>query len=293
MNRWLIVRNGAIGDTILLSSLIQIIRKSFPTAYIEVMGIYERVSLLVGENGANNAVSSEDYPLMELYSDEMILSNRLKDYLTSFDVLLFFTSHKHELLKKRLQITDTMHVRVNAALPTESIHCTEHYANALSGLISNYEIPIPVIKISRENRKHAQNFLHENHIQYPNDQIISIHVGAGSKTKQAPLDFFLYSRQNICQNKNSVTCLTEGPADQEIVNQFVQRLPSTERIIRLSQKPLVEVAAILQQSTIMIGNDSGITHLAAAVGCPTIAVFVNSDPRIWAPMGSHVKIVEL
>jgi ADP-heptose:LPS heptosyltransferase len=40
-----------------------------------------------------------------------------------------------------------------------------------------------------------------------------------------------------------------------------------------------------------VGNDSGPTHLAAVVGCPTVALFGPTDPAVWAPVGSHVRIV--
>ncbi len=40
-----------------------------------------------------------------------------------------------------------------------------------------------------------------------------------------------------------------------------------------------------------IGNDSGISHLAAAVGTPVVAIFLDSDPLIWAPRGRHVQVL--
>jgi ADP-heptose:LPS heptosyltransferase len=39
-----------------------------------------------------------------------------------------------------------------------------------------------------------------------------------------------------------------------------------------------------------VGNDSGITHLAAAVGTPVLALFGPTDPKIWGPRGAHVRI---
>lgn len=51
---------------------------------------------------------------------------------------------------------------------------------------------------------------------------------------------------------------------------------------------LHELACWLAGASLYIGNDSGITHLAAAVGVPVIALFGPTDPAIWAPRGAHV-----
>jgi ADP-heptose:LPS heptosyltransferase len=50
----------------------------------------------------------------------------------------------------------------------------------------------------------------------------------------------------------------------------------------------VGLARVLAQAALCVGNDSGVTHLAAAAGCPTVAVFGPSDPRVWGPRGAVV-----
>jgi len=55
---------------------------------------------------------------------------------------------------------------------------------------------------------------------------------------------------------------------------------------------LYELAGWLSSARVYIGNDSGISHLAAAVGVPTLAIFLTSDPKIWAPRGPHVQVLE-
>lgn len=54
---------------------------------------------------------------------------------------------------------------------------------------------------------------------------------------------------------------------------------------------LYELACSLAQARLYIGNDSGISHLAAAVGTPVIAIFISTDPAIWAPRGDHVTVL--
>lgn len=54
---------------------------------------------------------------------------------------------------------------------------------------------------------------------------------------------------------------------------------------------LGELAAWLAGARLYIGNDTGITHLAAALGVPTIAIFTITDPARWAPRGEHVTVL--
>ena len=54
---------------------------------------------------------------------------------------------------------------------------------------------------------------------------------------------------------------------------------------------LDELACWLASARVYIGNDSGITHLAAAVGVPVVAVFGPTDPIVWAPRGERVRVV--
>jgi heptosyltransferase-3 len=54
---------------------------------------------------------------------------------------------------------------------------------------------------------------------------------------------------------------------------------------------LNELAAWLASARVYIGNDSGITHLAAAVGTPVVAIFGPTDPAVWAPRGERVSVV--
>jgi ADP-heptose:LPS heptosyltransferase len=54
---------------------------------------------------------------------------------------------------------------------------------------------------------------------------------------------------------------------------------------------LIDLARFLAQCRAFVGNDSGITHLAAYVGCPTIALFGPTDPRMWGPIGRRCRII--
>jgi ADP-heptose:LPS heptosyltransferase len=101
-----------------------------------------------------------------------------------------------------------------------------------------------------------------------------IHPFASSPAKRWPLDQF----RAVAADLGSPIEWLAGPEEQ---------LDDATRI-----DDLYELACHLSRARVYIGNDSGISHLAAAVGVPTVAIFLTTDPRIWAPRGAHVCVLE-
>jgi heptosyltransferase-3 len=105
----------------------------------------------------------------------------------------------------------------------------------------------------------------------PGSNRVIIHPGSGSPSKCWPR-----FRELADQISDSVVLI--GPCESEIqINRP-----------RLEGLTLESVANELRSCRAFIGNDSGITHLAAYLGCPTIALFGPTDPRIWGPIGRRV-----
>jgi len=61
--------------------------------------------------------------------------------------------------------------------------------------------------------------------------------------------------------------------------------------VRARSLPLRTLAAVLARASVYLGNDSGVSHLAAAAGAPTVAVFGPTDPDRWSPVGPAVRTV--
>lgn len=81
----------------------------------------------------------------------------------------------------------------------------------------------------------------------------------------------------------------EGEADSEQCNRTLASFQRAAPVI--SGLPVREVAGALSRCQLLIGNDSGISHLAAAVGLPVIALFGPTDPEVWRPLGPNVEIM--
>jgi ADP-heptose:LPS heptosyltransferase len=125
------------------------------------------------------------------------------------------------------------------------------------------------------------------------NQRVAIHPGSGGAQKCWPISSFAAIIKYLWQQSYPVLLLA-GPADHKRVAELHKLLPSPPQaymLHRLIDAPLLEVAQYLQQCRCYLGNDSGITHLAAMLGIPTIALFGPSDPAVWRPPGPSVDVI--
>jgi len=102
---------------------------------------------------------------------------------------------------------------------------------------------------------------------------MAIHPFSSSPRKNWPLDRY----QELARRVGLPVKWCAGPEEQ------------LENAVRIAN--LYDLACWLATARIYVGNDSGITHLAAAVGTPVVAIFGPTDPAIWAPRGTQVRII--
>jgi ADP-heptose:LPS heptosyltransferase len=131
----------------------------------------------------------------------------------------------------------------------------------------------------------------------------AIHPGSGSPKKNWPLDRFMEIARRLRQAGRRQVAWLAGPAEAE--RRTLAPLGRQETV--LADLALEQAAGVLALADLYIGNDSGITHLAAAVrrpglpgrrrgkpggrATPTVALFGPTDTRLWAPRGPHVRII--
>jgi ADP-heptose:LPS heptosyltransferase len=113
--------------------------------------------------------------------------------------------------------------------------------------------------------------------------VAALHPGSGSSSKNWPMERFTKLARRLTRSGLRVVWI-RGPAESGAM------LPEGARA--WESVPLDRLAARLARSAIYVGNDSGVSHLAAASGCPTVALFGASDARVWAPRGRAVRVIQ-
>jgi hypothetical protein len=120
-----------------------------------------------------------------------------------------------------------------------------------------------------------------------NNPILIVAPGSGGKEKNWPREFFRAVIDEWRRSASGKVAVVLGPAENDEMP-FWTGIAAVARGLNLA-----ELAALLSLADIYVGNDSGVTHLAAAVGAPTIALFGPSGATEWSPRGENVQVVRL
>ena len=121
--------------------------------------------------------------------------------------------------------------------------------------------------------------------------LVMVHPGSGGKTKRWPLERFLSVAWKI-RDRGAFVVFFSGPAEEDdILDQLERFSRSADGFVHVSDADLTALAALLGQCGAYVGNDSGVSHLAAAVGAPTVALFGPTDPGVWGPVGDSVHVI--
>lgn len=120
-----------------------------------------------------------------------------------------------------------------------------------------------------------------------NGQSLVVHPGSGGRAKRWSRSGF----RALCDRwarayDNPLVVL--GPSERHEADDW--RSP---RVEVACCETLIELAATLAGASVYLGNDSGVTHLAAALGLRGVALFGPSDERRWAPLGGTIAVLRL
>lgn len=117
------------------------------------------------------------------------------------------------------------------------------------------------------------------------------HPGSGSMKKNHPPHFWLEFIRRLRESFPLPVILLLGPAEEGMLPFFRDHLQRTETEI-LFCPDNERLVSLLAQSPLYAGHDSGITHLAAMLGVPTLAFFRDTSVIQWGPLGPKVRIIE-
>ena len=162
----------------------------------------------------------------------------------------------------------------------------DHHLSSVTALgISATPTP-PRIFLRGEDHEWAEGFFRQRGLDLWNlHRIIALHPGAGSRKKTWHPHRFAALGRALASDGRALLII-QGPADEDAVGEMLRVLNGTAHLLTHNLS-VIKLAALLSRASLFIGNDSGVSHLAAALGVPTVAIFGPTDPLIWAPRGER------
>ncbi len=266
----LVIHQGALGDFVCAFPALAGLKKRWGRIDVLCRGQLGKLACELGV--ADNGFSFDAACFASLFSG--MADRRTKAFLRQYRQILLFSFSKD--LKQTIRRTTHGNVWRIAPRPVPG-NRTNVSAHIIAELVALGLSDI-----------HDGGFMPERRIKNFDPETILIHPGSGSRKKNWRIDRFaevFAALKNA--GRNPVFLL--GPAEQFMEKEVAKNPLIAGTLRRVSD--LSELTAVLGKSGGYIGNDSGVTHLAAYMGLRVVAIFGPSDPKRWCPSGKTVKIV--
>ena len=255
------------------------------------MGHEERLSLLQGSDYADSVVSIESKDLFSLFTREAEPSENLLTYLNTFHRIFSFLKEEKVFLDNMKRFYQGNFISIPPfSKEGEKVHAVDHLLCSLKEKGIEPAGSVPRLSVSQKTKKEAFTFLKKRSLDPAVVKIAAIHPGSGNREKNRPLSDFYKIGAEIKKKYDTGILLLIGPAEEPLEEEIRNAMKDLNPVV-VKNPPLRLLSGVLSNSFLYVGNDSGITHLAAAVGTPTIALFRSTDPALWGPRGENVRII--
>ncbi|MFA5339472.1 MAG: glycosyltransferase family 9 protein [Candidatus Omnitrophota bacterium] len=149
-----------------------------------------------------------------------------------------------------------------------------------------------VLNVSGEEKERAFDFLKSEGVKN-GDLLIAVHAGGGKFTaayRNWPIERFSKVADTLIEGSGAKVVFIGGADDKGAVDKAIAYMEN-KAIVAAGKLSLKETAALIGQARLLICNNSGPMHMAAALGIPTVSIFGSADPRIHRPWGDgHVVL---
>jgi heptosyltransferase-3 len=273
----LVIRGGAIGDFILTLPVFTALRQQFPETELEVLGYPHIVKLAVAGGLAHRARSIEAMALAGFFARGGDLDPALADYFSGFDLILSYLYDPDGIFQTNVRRCSAAQFILGPHRPDElaGIPAAKVFLKPLERLAIFDPDSVPHLEIG---------------VAEPGRRQLALHPGSGSERKNWPELQWADLLQSLVNETDFDLLLVGGEAEGERLQRLAAALPPTRTRVAQSL-PLPELAVALRRCQVFIGHDSGISHLAAALGLRGLVLWGDSVEAIWRPPSERFAIL--
>lgn len=296
----LIIHPGGIGDLVMLTPCLQILKNNFPEAEIDIFTGFTTISgQIIQAGGIVNRVFDFDWNKNNLFKKiKFIYKLRKKEYDLSIiptGVNPFKGGFLSYLIGAKIRVGETEKERkgifyTHTSLLEKDKHATEANINLLRSIDLKVEsfIPQPFIKIPFQEKSFAQDFFKDNNLF--NKTIVGLHPGSGDKQKfkRWPEEYFIELNRKILYNLRYVVILIFGGPGEEKTCERIKNELNDDRIITIIGYSIRQTAALIEKCNLFISSDSGLGHIATALKVETISIWGPTNLNRTGPQGLNI-----
>ncbi len=275
--RILVIRGGAIGDFILTLPAITALRRQFPAAHLEILGYPHIAQLALAGELVNRVQSIEAGALAGFFARNGKLAENLVDYFSEFDLILSYLYDPDYIFQTNVRLcTEAQFIAgPHRAEEGTGVHAAKVYLQPLERLAIFDADPIPRLQLLSES---------------PTRRPLALHPGSGAEHKNWAEANWAELLQHLAKSTDLDLLIVGGEAEGERLQRLAAALPPARSQVAQSL-PLAKLARRLASCRAFIGHDSGISHLAAAVGLRCLVLWGHTAARIWRPPAETVRVL--
>jgi ADP-heptose:LPS heptosyltransferase len=269
---------GALGDFICFLPALGVLSASAPvdlfarSEFAELVPPHVRVRSL------------ECFEVRRLFAPGAAAEERLWSFFGAYQSVYSWMGSRQSEFVNQLKCVSRGRERVFPFRPDPGqLHQADYY---LSCIGKAHERPrVPALSLRTADIDWSRKYWAQHSLN--GKTVLTLAPGSGAKEKNWPVVFYLDVAEWWARRTQGAVITLVGPVEEERGGFDLLR----HRSILTKQLTLSQVAALLARSDLYLGNDSGISHLAAALGVRTVTLFGPSDARQWAPCGDKVTIL--
>ena len=272
--RVLVIFPGALGDFVCVLPAIEALAMRHRGRAIELMARTELARLAAGRTAVARGHSIDAPHVSALFSE----SNDCGKFFAGYERIYSFFASDDTNFRMRLVAAARGEVSFHPFRPLDDGSHEPHIAAAYLRSIGELDAPLshPRIEPNRDDLRAAADAIAKARCNL--STLIAMFPGSGSPTKNWPLDKFVALARILSERLNVVFIL--GPAESAM-----EKTLHEHELPVLKDLDLGTVAGIARLASGFVGNDSGVSHLAAAADAPGVVIFGPSDPSRWRPLG--------
>ncbi|HTR45011.1 MAG TPA: glycosyltransferase family 9 protein [Thermodesulfovibrionales bacterium] len=289
--RIFIHHHGALGDLLLSLPAINGVRK--PDDLIHLAGRFDIVEFLKKTGYIHEGRDADSAFFLPLFMEESV--HPLDEFLHGFDRIILFSADRSSPLARNLLRVDPR-TEIILTLPPDGsrMHVSDFRTHQIgfAGLQGPHtNTALPGLTIPAFSRRDAEEMLAREGFDFTSP-LVAVHPGSGGRRKCWPLENYFALIETLLTKHGPFFLIFSGPAEGAEIRRKVEAFVSGKKMmLHVCDKDLITVAALLSLSTVYVGNDSGISHLAAAVNGNVIVLFGPTDPVLWRPLGDRVQVI--